>query len=184
MRKDPLELFVKADPTTLRFAKPCKRGHQGPDGQGVRKIKGDCLACRLKLPEGPFEHQFTDLQPAPVYMTPEEGRKAHIQRVIAYQKRNPEKHKEVQKKYNSRPEIKERHAKQSKEFYQLNREKITKYYSDKRKENPELLRSWYEKNKEYLQEKQRAYYAKNKESILRKRRERYHADKNKDKEHK
>jgi len=174
--------FENVNPATLRFAKPCKWGHHGPDGQGVRKIKGDCLACLYEFPDGPFSHQFTDLQPAPVHRTPEEARQAHIQQVIAYQKRNPEKHKETQKKYNSRPEIKERYAKRSKEYYLENREKVIEYYSQKRKENPELLRSWYERNKERLQAEQRAYYAKNKESILRKRRERYHAEKNKDKE--
>lgn len=143
--------FEDTDPTMLRFAKPCVRGHCGPDGQGVRykhacERTGACLACSFRLPLGAFTKQFPADIVEPKYQsrTKEEARIAHIEQVMNYQKRNPDKVKEIRKKYWSKPEIKEKQrllsAERYKNFTEEQKEALLKRNAEWRLKNLEYCK--------------------------------------------
>ncbi len=155
--------FATIDPKMLRFAKPCVKGHAGPDGQGIRYVPvvteyskvptGPCAACRHKLPAGPFTHQFVgDIEPKPYIRTPEEAKAAHVQQVMEYNRRNPEKHRKHVKKYQSKPETIARINKKLKQETDEQREKRLAYQRD-----------WYAKNRSIVRRKMRDRYYKVKE---------------------
>ena len=156
------ENFPTIDPALLTFARSCHKGHIGPDGQGVRYLKGspkgnnECAACKHRLPIGAFEHQFVGPTPARVWPTEEEKAKRRSEASARYNARNPERHREHVKKYSSKPEVKARRA--------------------------ETDKAWYEANKEKIKADRAAYYLANKERCTALQRERYYRDKAKDKE--
>lgn len=149
--------FEELNPSDLKFARPCKHGHVGPDNQGVRfrSVKGtyhagECVACAFKLPPGPFGHQFTgDIEPGRVFLTEEESRLRHIQQVMDYQKRKPEGQRIRQQRYwdNLSEEKKAEKSAKTLARYHANKEKVraqvkARYYrmkalKDAAKENNE-----------------------------------------------
>jgi len=145
-----------------RFSKPCKLGHVGPDGQNVRYMTGGCISCSRHREPGPYEPQYElpDIRPMRVTLTPEESRLRHIQQVMEYNRRNPEKHRARVAKYQAKPEVKKKHAEDSAKRYQ------------ERKDTPEhkaRQKELYELNKERKREEQRRYYQKHKDVLLAKR---------------
>lgn len=150
--------FTEHNQTELKFtSKPCKFGHCGPDGQGVRRKLGystQCLACIYKLPNGPFTHQFdaTILEPAKYIMSEEEARKKHIQQVMEYHKRKPEKLKQWQHTFNTKP------AQQASAVQRYHRTK-----EEKKEHRQEMQRAWYNRNKDEINAKAKVRYQKLKE---------------------
>lgn len=139
------ETFSSMDPKDLKFTGPCKKqNHIGPDGQGIRsKLIHECLACKCKLPPGIFDFQFdaTFVQPARVCQTPEEAKARHIQQVINWQKRNPQKVRGYVDTYTSKPETKAKYKAKNAENYRANKEEICRLarenYSKKANESRE-----------------------------------------------
>ncbi len=100
--------FEDVDVKLLKFMKPCKHGHQDPLGRNIGFIRGGCVACRKHYPEGPFEHIIEGIEGSPpTKRTKEESDAAHILQVMAWNKRNKEKRKGYQNRYNKKPERKE-----------------------------------------------------------------------------
>ena len=140
--------FEEVNPTLLRYAKPCEKNHCDLQGRGVRlEHNGSCLACKYKMPDGPFSHDFGDqVIPKKIVRkySEEEGRARHIQRVMEWQRKNKDKVKVVQTRYNTKEETRAK----NRAAYQLTKEKDC--------------------------ERQRAYYAEHRDEILEKQREAHH----------
>lgn len=161
---------------TLLFSRRvCKKKHADLSGRSVRrKIRSGgspCWACVCHLPPGQFEHDFGELEimidKRTVYLNDEERRIAHIERQKKWNKSHPETFKKSQAAYAERN--KEARKARSREFYQLNREKILarnkeKYHSDNAERRA----------------KAKEYYQRNKEKISAYNKERYDAKKDKD----
>ena len=161
MNKFQPRFFNEADETTLKFARPCKHGHKGPDDQGVRQIRKDgtttCLACRYNLPPGPFTHQFNKdiVEAAPIFLTKEESRQRHIQQVMDYHRRNPDKLKKWQQTWYDNTSEKRKAEKEAKPPKVLTEEQII---AKRERQN-----IW-----------SRNYYAEHKDEINKRTRQRYH----------
>lgn len=131
-------IFEKLDPTTLRWGKPCKHGHCGPNGKSVRtKRYGMCMACKCELPPGPytFDHGplVSDIGTKEQYNDIE----LHKKRVKEWREQNKEKYKEIQNRYRDKEDVKEKYRIKAKLKYEANKEeakrKQREYYA-KRKE--------------------------------------------------
>ncbi len=110
--------FEDVPANLLRWSKPCKKGHCGPNKKGLRTIKhGICLACRFNLPDGEFAHDFGDEVQDIGSWAQYTDKAKHIERCTQWQKENPEKHREAVVKYNSKPEVKKYLSGVSKQNY-------------------------------------------------------------------
>jgi hypothetical protein len=146
---------------SLRYGNPCKKnGHIGPDGKNIRRMSdGWCLACTKKVAPGPFTKLFEGVKDCAVnkiYATKEESMAAHIVRVRDWQRRNPDKVKKTQKKYEQTEERRQNH----KDWYAA--------LSDERKEEVLKYQREYSKRKyaSMTPEQKRAFLDNQKANVL------------------
>lgn len=104
MKKKNFEDYTE----NLMYMKVCQRGHVGPNGRNVKIKKKGCLACQCRMPDGPFTHQFENVEEPTAhkrkYATKEEAYAAHVQRVIEWNNRNKDKTRVYQKTYGAKEE--------------------------------------------------------------------------------
>lgn len=108
----------------LYYGMACRAcDHFDSTGKNLRLKSGNCYACVMKFPDGLFQHNFDSslvhkkskdvpkiekevLTPEQEAERKEVWRKKHIQAVLRWQKKNPEKRKKYQAKYEAKSERK------------------------------------------------------------------------------
>ena len=150
------------------YGKACRRNnHHDYTGFNPRTDGGNCYACERKISPGLFNH---NLQVAPPtvrgkdlkVLTPEQKAK-HIESVIAWQKRNPDKVKGYIAKYHGRPEVKQHRKEQSHiRYMELTEAARNEQILKRREYNNEWSKTYYHtctpEEKEKLRDRQRRYY--------------------------
>jgi len=117
--------FTRKDPALLKSgSRACLRNHTDPKGRTVRVKKSSaCWACTCMLPNGPFDHDFGELEQQVYnytgkYKTHEERKKARSAASARWSKRNKEKFYEYQQTYLTKPETKEKVKEKNKRYYE------------------------------------------------------------------
>jgi hypothetical protein len=97
----------------LFYRSVCKHNHVTTNGRGVQtRDTNMCLGCMLDLPPGPYTVEFTNiteiadtLNGSRKYTSEEEQIAARSRASSRWNSRNPEKYRESQQRYNSKPEV-------------------------------------------------------------------------------
>ena len=144
----------KFNPLFHYYGKPCKYGHYQSDGRNVRTRTGYCWACSQDKPPGLVDtingcyESFKELPPRGTPEQIEARRKRHIQNVIKYNQRNPDKKKEWQDRHRLKPEVIEKNRTKAREYYR-------NLSPDEKKErrNKEYQERYYQENKHKWKER-------------------------------